>query len=178
MAAYAVPAALAWALLGLLLNFLPLSRAALLLAVVYCVFYGVPEALGRAGPAPPGSRWQVPQRMVSGVSPRRRILVWGAVLGPGFATRNPYAGFGLLLLMVAALGSVTTGVAVAAAIGIAHGTGRALAVVRDSRQIGATEYLRTLLKSMYWRTFDGLALLVIGGVAASAYISTFWHVRL
>jgi len=80
--------------------------------------------------------------------------------------------------MVAALGSVTTGVAVAAAIGIAHGTGRALAVVRDSRQIGATEYLRTLLKSMYWRTFDGLALLVIGGVAASAYISTFWHVRL
>jgi hypothetical protein len=171
--AYALPAAVAWAVLGLLLNALPLSLAALLLIVVYGACYGVTESAGRARPAPPGSRWQVPQTMVAGVSRRRRVLVWGSILGPGFATRNPYAGFGLLPLAVAAVGSIPAGIALAAVIGIAHGTGRALALLRDAREAMAGDHLRMILKSLYWRTFDGFALLVVSGAAAVACLYRF-----
>ena len=171
--AYALPAAVAWAVLGLLLNVLPLSLAALSLIVVYGACYGLTESAGRARPAPPGSRWQVPQTMVAGVSRRRRVLVWGAILGPGFATRNPYAGFGLLPLAVAAVGSIPAGIALAAVIGVAHGTGRALALLRDAREAMAGDHLRMILKSLYWRTFDGFALLVVSGAAAVACLYRF-----
>jgi hypothetical protein len=166
--AYALPAAVVWTLLGLLLNLLPLSRPALLLIVAYGGFYGLAEATGRSGIAPPGSRWQVPQTMVAGVSRRRRVLTWGSILGPGFATRNPYAGFVLLPLAVAAVGSIPAGVALAAAVGAVHGTGRALAVLRDARDAAAADHLQMVLKSMYWRTFDGFALLVVSGAALAA----------
>jgi hypothetical protein len=154
--------------LGLLLNLLPLSRAALLLIVAYGAFYGLAEATGRPGIAPPASRWQVPQTMVAGASPGRRILTWGSILGPGFATRNPYAGFALLPLAVAAAGGIAAGIALAAAVGVAHGTGRALALLRDARNAATADHLRMVLKSMYWRRFDGFALLVISGAALAA----------
>jgi hypothetical protein len=154
--------------LGLLENLLPLSRAALLLVVAYGAFYGLAEATGRSGIAPPASRWQVPQTMVAGASHRRRILTWGSILGPGFATRNPYAGFALLPLAVATAGSIAAGIALAAAVGVVHGTGRALAVLRDTRNAATADHLRMVLKSMYWRTFDGFALLVISGAALAA----------
>ena len=89
--------------LGLLVNLLPLGTIALILIAGYGVFYGVLEAGGTAKPAPPGSRWQVPSEWVRGVSRRRRYVVWGSMLGPGFATRNPYAGFWVLPLAVAAV---------------------------------------------------------------------------
>jgi hypothetical protein len=171
--AYALPAAVAWAVLGLLLNELPLSLAALLLIVAYGACYGVTESAGQARPAPPGRRWQVPQTMVAGVSRRRRLLVWGSILGPGFATRNPYAGFALLPLAVAAVGSIPAGIALAAVIGVAHGTGRALALLRDAREAMAGDHLRMILKSLYWRTFDGFALLVVSGAAAAACLYRF-----
>ena len=157
-------------MLGLLLNLLPLSLASRVLIVVYCACYGLLEVLGAARPAPPGSRWQVPQTLVAGVSSRRRIAVWGAILGPGFATRNPYAGFGLLVLIVAAFGNVTAGVTAAAGIGIAHGTGRALALRRDARGTDAAEYLNSVLKAMRWRTVDGLILLIIGSLTLTSYL--------
>jgi hypothetical protein len=140
------------------------------LIVVYCAFYGILETAGAVRPAPPGSRWQVPRSLVARASARRRVLVWGAILGPGFATRNPYAGFGLLVLIVAAFGNVRTGAATAAAIGIAHGTGRALALVRDARGIDTAEYLRSVLKAMRWRTVDGLILLLTGTVALASHL--------
>ncbi len=66
---------------------------------------------------------------------RRRVLVWGALLGPGFATRNPYAGFGLLPLVVAAMPGSAAGLALGAAVGLAHGTARAAALLRDVRDL-------------------------------------------
>jgi len=171
--AYALPAAAAWIVLGLLLNALPLSRAALVLIVAYGACYGLVEATGRARPAPPGSRWQVPQTMVAGVPSRRRVLVWGSVLGPGFATRNPYAGFALLPLAVAGAGQIPAGIALAAAVGVAHGTGRALALLRDARDAATADHLRMVLKSLYWRTFDGFALLVVSGTAVIVCLRRF-----
>ncbi|HEV2451753.1 MAG TPA: hypothetical protein VGS62_07485 [Streptosporangiaceae bacterium] len=149
-----------------MLTVLPLSTAALLVIPVYCGYFGLAEwsdAVG--GLRPPSTGWQVPQSLVLGASRRRRILVWGAILGPGFVTRNPYAGFGLLPLLLAALGDARAGLITGAAIGACHGAGRALALLRDTRQVSVTEYLQSVLKSMYWRRADGLALLALGGIA-------------
>jgi hypothetical protein len=176
LAAYAVPAVAVWAVLGAALGALPLARPALVLAAGYAACYGLVEVTdrlaGRLRLRPPGSTWQVPQGMVTGVSRRRRILVWGSILGPGFATRNPYAGFGLLPLAVAAAGGVRAAALLAAAIGLAHGSGRALALLRDARPRAAAgqDPMRLVLTSMRWRTADGCVLLVIAvtAVAASA----------
>jgi hypothetical protein len=173
VATYAVPAAVAWMVIGFGVNMLPLSTAALFLVVVYAAFYGLVEAVGRPHPAPPSSGWQVPSAWVQNVSKRRRFLVWGSILGPGFATRNPYAGFGLLTLTVAAVGSVRFGVAVAGAVGVAHGTARALALLRTARDAPASDYMRTVLKAMYWRICDGFALLTICGIAAVTWAYRF-----
>jgi hypothetical protein len=171
--AYALPAIAVWAVLGILLGALPLARPALVLTVGYAACYGVNEVAGRHRLRPPGRNWQVPQTMVMGVSRWRRILVWGSILGPGFLTRNPYAGFGLLPIVVASAGGVRTAAALAAAIGLAHGTGRALALLRDARPQAGADPMRLVLTSMYWRTFDGFALLVIAGAAIAACASQF-----
>jgi hypothetical protein len=160
---------IAWMTLGLLVNLLPLNAVALVLMAGYGVFYGVLEAGAVARPAPPGSRWQVPSEWVRGVSMRRRFMVWGSLLGPGFATRNPYAGFWLLPLAVAAVGDIGYGVLLAAAIGAAHGTGRALGLLRGVKNVGANSYLQATMRSMYWRMADGFALLTAAGAAAITY---------
>ena len=173
--AYAVPALVVWTMLGACLGALPLARPALLLAAGYAACYGLIEAAGKLVLAAPGTTWQVPQTMVMNVPRWRRILVWGSVLGPGFATRNPFAGFGLLPLAVAAAGSVPAAMVTAAAIGLAHGTGRALALLRDARPAASAsaDPMRLVLTSMYWRTFDGFALLVIAGAAIAACAGRF-----
>jgi hypothetical protein len=154
VAAYALPAALTWMLLGLGVAAVAQSQAAasravlggaaLVAALAYSGYYGVSEAVGRPGVRPPGRSWQVPQTMVIGASPRRRIVVWGAVLGPGFLTRNPYAGFGLLPLILIAAASFgwSAGLVVGAGVGIAHGTARALALLRDVRDVRAVQDVR------------------------------------
>ncbi|HEY1641201.1 MAG TPA: hypothetical protein VGG35_10975 [Streptosporangiaceae bacterium] len=174
MSAYALSAIVVWTALGAGLGALPLARPALLLAAVYAAGYGLTEVAGRRWLPVPGTRWQVPQTMVVGTPARRRLLVWSTILGPGFLTRNPYAGFGLLPAVVAAAGGMRPAIVLAAAIGLAHGTGRALALLRDSRPGAALDPMRLVLVSMYWRTFDGLALLIIAGAAAVACARQFW----
>jgi hypothetical protein len=165
-----------WAVLGAVLGALPLARPALVLTAGYAACYGLVEVTDRLGGRlrlrPPGTSWQVPQGMVTGVSRRRRILVWGSMLGPGFMTRNPYAGFGLLPIAVAAAGNVRAAVTLAAATGLAHGTARALALLRDARpgRASAPDPMALVLTSMRWRTVDGLVLLVIAAAALVACI--------
>jgi hypothetical protein len=107
-----------------------------------------------------------------GASPRRRLLVWGAILGPGFLTRNPYAGFGLLPFTVAAmrLAGGWACLALAAVIGLAHGSARAIALLRDvshGAPGSAAGQLDLLLKTVYWRRFDGVVLLAVAAAAAA-----------
>jgi hypothetical protein len=170
---YAIPGALIWMLAGLLLNVYDLRRFALVLLVIYCVYYGLTESTGLPGRAAPGSRWQVPQSFVVGTSRHRRIVIWGGILGPGFFTRNPYAGFGLLVLAISLLDSVPAGVLVAAAIGFAHGGARALALVRDARASDPVSYMESVIRSMHWRTFDGIMLLGLGSMAVFIYAHSF-----
>jgi hypothetical protein len=214
LAAYAVPALVAWALLGLGLGTagaaLPAFRGVALAAVAgYASYFGALELSGRRGLPPPGRGWQVPQTMLIEASPRRRLLVWGALLGPGFATRNPFAGFGLLPLAVAAMPGPAPAVALGAAAGLAHGAARAVALLRDVRELSpapasmalagavadagagagsaapetvATEivaaevlpaevlptHLDMVLKTIYWRRFDGAVLLAAAATGVAA----------
>lgn len=166
-----LPALVTWLALGLGLAALPLTGVALVVAVAYGCYYGGVELAGRRGLSVPGRRWQVPQSMMINASPRRRILVWGAILGPGFLTQNPFAGFGLLPVAVVAMRAAGTGacLTLAAAIGLAHGTARAAALLRDIRRgapAGPAGQLDVLLKTVYWRKFDGMALLAVAAVAA------------
>jgi hypothetical protein len=168
-----VPAVLVWALLGLLLNLAPLSLTALALIVAYGLYYGLVEATNRPGLPAPGRTWQVPAGWVDQPPPWRRSLVWGSLLGPGLATRNPYAGFGLLLLAVASVGDLATGVVLAAAIGLLHATGRVLGLVRDLRTVASADYLQSVMSSLLWRRLDGFALLFFAGLATMT-IALHW----
>jgi hypothetical protein len=172
LAAYVLPAAAAWAVLGLTLTALPIGTPALVATALYSCVYGAAESFGLRRPKAPGRKWQVPQDFMIGASGRRRALVWGFVLGPGFLTRNPYAGFGILPLLVASTGPATGGPAGRLAfgltagvmVGVAHGTGRALALLRDVSR-PQDDPFALLLRSLRWRAHDGLALLAVAGAA-------------
>ena len=170
LAAYAAPAVAVWALAGLLANLAPIQPAALGLTVAYGIYYGLIETSGRPGLPAPGRTWQVPSQWVDNTPRWQRILIWGALLGPGFATRNPYAGFGLLLLIVCSAGSLRLGVALAVTLGLLHSLARAAALLRDVHQPPGTDYLDLLARSMRWRALDGLALLTIAGAATTIIV--------
>jgi hypothetical protein len=170
LGAYLVPGAAAWALAGLALGVaavaIPwLATAAVVASVVYGSAYGAAEVGGSPWPAAPGRRWQVPQDFLIGASPRRRVLVWGSILGPGFLTRNPYAGFAILPLLVVTANSIPAAIVIAALVGVAHGAGRAGALLRDSSR-PQDEPFELLLSLLRWRVVDGLALLTVAGAAA------------
>jgi hypothetical protein len=183
LAAYLLPAIAAWTVLALglmaLTRVLPLTGVALVLAALYGCCYGTAELAGLGRLTAPGRRWQVPQSMMIDASPRRRVLVWGAVLGPGFATRNPYAGFGLLPIAVAAVAASrpAAGVALAAGIGLAHGGARAAALLRDLDGArvhpDAAGQLDLLLRTVYWRRLDGAMLLAVAATATAASVGYF-----
>lgn len=164
LVSYALPAAAVWALLGLVVGALPIASAAVVAAAIYGCGYGLIEASGMARPAAPGRRWQVPQDLLLGGSGGRRVVLWGAILGPGLLTRNPYASFGMLVVLAATIGGLPAGVWVAALIGAAHASGRAFAVLRDSAR-QQNEPFALLLRSLRWRVLDGLALLAVAGAA-------------
>jgi predicted membrane-bound spermidine synthase len=138
---------------------------------LYALFYGIAEVADVGTLWVPASRWQVPPAFVTKRSSHRVLVVWGGLLGPGFATRNPYAGFTALLLAIAAFGSIKIGAAVALTVGIAHGTARALALLRDARNISQLDYLQSVLRSLYWRRFDGLMLLLLGGMSLAGFVA-------
>jgi hypothetical protein len=153
---------------------------ALLAAVLYGCVYGAAESFGVSRPQAPGRSWQVPQDFMIGASSRRRALVWGSILGPGFLTRNPYAGFGILPLLVAgigpaagaAAGRLAVGLTAAVMIGIAHGAGRAVALLRDVSRPQDDPFV-LLLRTLRWRALDGLALLAIAGAVTMTVAARF-----
>ena len=147
-----------------MLGVLPVADAAVVAAAVYGCGYGAAEVFGLRWPGAPGRRWQVPQDLLIGASGPRRLAIWGGILGPGFLTRNPYAGFGMLVLLAAAVGSLPAAIVVAAMIGMAHAAGRAVALLRDSTT-AQLEPFALLLRSLRWRVLDGIALLVVAGAA-------------
>ena len=170
MAAYILPSAVVWGILGIILW--PLHTWLIpLIALVYALWFGLFETLGLPF-RPPGLAWQVPSRWINGRPAIVQAWTWGSILGPGLVTRNPYAGMWLLPFLLVLNHSPPMAMVVGIAVGIAHGGARVLGVLSNRRHMDMdTDYahLRILGAQMRWQYIDGLVLLLAAG-ALAAYI--------
>lgn len=155
-------------LIGVLIGMVdPNSIIITFLGLLFALRYGVAEALGYPLQSP-SIKWQVPADWVKGKSNLTQTFIWGAILGPGLVTRNPFAGIWLLVVLIG-LAANPLG---AAAVGAAHGIGRAVGTVRTEKgKIHSTHALdwRPLAK---WRAVDGLVLLFVAGMLGCHMIQT------
>lgn len=95
-----------------------------------------------------------------------RWLVWGVALGPGFVTRNPYAGFWLLI----PIGGVSGHWMLPAIIGAAHGAARAVGIMRNMRMSVDGASVGDWGGWLALRRADGLAMLFgVGVLGAYAF---------
>lgn len=152
--------------------FLPLDGilgVVTLVAWLYALVFGIAETFGLPLRAP-SLAWQVPAQWIKGRSPMVQTATWGALLGTGLVTRNPYAGMWLLPLLIALNHDLHTAMAIGMAVGIAHGGARALGVLNNRRHMGTNcSHLMILGAQVRWKYRDGLALLLAAG-ALAAYI--------
>ncbi len=95
-----------------------------------------------------------------------QTIVWGAALGPGVLTVNPFAGMWLLPLLLLSSGPWKVAVAMGALAGSIHGAVRSIGVIRNVCTECPEDRLDDLLvrMPMRWRWFDGLGLLAAAGV--------------
>jgi hypothetical protein len=101
-----------------------------------------------------------------------QTLIWGALLGPGLVTRNPYAGIWLLPLLLVLNQNLLTAVGAGIAIGIAHGGARALGVLHNRKCMQVAQaHLLILGEQWRWKYLDGLALLLAAGALAASMLS-------
>ena len=157
---HAIPGALTWGAIGLGLGSIGASRAALAVAAVYAVPFGLSETLGLRLRVPT-SRWQVPAHWVAGPNALRRVAVWGVTLGPGLVTRNPYAGMWMILPLLAAVGNPTAGLEAGVAVGLLHGAMRASGIAHIAVAWRGNVH-RALMAYFGWRLIDGVMLLGVG----------------
>jgi len=166
VAAHAVPAALVWAVIAAAANPLP-DGVATILALGYALAHGVAETVGLPLRAP-GVGWEVPAVWLKGRGRAGRILIWGATLGPGLVTRNPYAGMWLLpLLLTTTTTDPVSAAAAGAFVGLAHGTARAIGILANHRGDSCDLPWRMAVTQMRFRLADGLALLFAAAVVAT-----------
>ncbi len=172
IAAYVLAAAFVWGIIGIVcawVSSIPLMMP--LVALAYGLWFGLLEALGLPSRAP-GLAWQIPSGWIDGRPWVFQTVTWGATLGPGLLTRNPYAGMWLLPLLLTLHHSLLIAVVVGVAVGAVHGGARVLGVLSNRKRIDAdTEYyhLQIVGAQLRWQYFDGLALLLAAG-ALAAYV--------
>lgn len=166
--AFAVPGALVWGALGSMLAEVGTTSGALAVAAGYGLLYGAVETLSLPVPVP-GSRWQVPSTWVRGRSSLTGIAIWGALLGPGLWTRNPYAGMWMVPLALAASSGAAPGALAGAMAGAAHGAVRAAGILAETNRRDASSVPERLIARQYrWRYVDGALLLFAAGSFVSA----------
>jgi hypothetical protein len=141
----------------------------LVVAIAYAARYGLAEAL-RLRVAPPGLSWQVPSAWVRGRSPAVQLAVWGALLGPGIATRNLFAGMWLVPLALALVDGTGQGLLVGALAGFAHGAGRAWGILQNVRMADGCATPAMVAAPYRWRLIDGLALLAAAGLLCATAV--------
>ncbi len=168
--AYALPGAAVWAVLGATLGVLTGDVWVILALTVYALVYGLSE-VSRFGLPAPSTRWQVPSTWVRGRSRTGRIAIWGAVVGPGIMTPNPYASIWVIPALMTFATGWAAGAAMGALVGLTHGATRALGTIHAARAEGPAETLalKAILRQMRWGLVDGILLLVI--VAAVATVA-------
>jgi hypothetical protein len=160
---FAGPGALVWLGVGVALGTSNALRHTLALGGAgYGVGYGAATILGIRLKAP-GSRWQIPAQWLRGRAKWQVWSIWGAILGPGAATRNPYLSFWLLL----PLAVVTEKYEVAAFAGAAHGLGRALGIVRNVTHRCPVQNPATWGALRTWIVVDAAILLFAAGLLSA-----------
>lgn len=167
--AYIIPAVIVWGVLAIVVH--PLAHLALIMPFVawmYALVLGLLEAL--AIPFRPLSlSWQVPAQWLQGRSAFAQTLIWGVTLGPGFVTRNPYAGMWLLVVMLTLNQHIFTTLGIGIVIGIAHGGARAIGILIKRQNLDACG--SGILKQWRWRTADGYILLFGAGCFTATVLS-------
>jgi hypothetical protein len=162
VAAFAVPAAVAWAVVSVILHVVP-TWLLLPLAIVYATLFGITESLGLT-PRAPSSSWQVPSGWVAGRSGTAQSIIWGSFLGPGLLTRNPLGGIWLVLVMLGLLPDLRISVVVAIVAGALHGGSRAVGALVNMRKPEADGQILLRIRSrVRWVWADGLGLLIASG---------------
>ncbi len=151
----------------------PLGKVSLIVAWVACCYaasFGICEVL-RIPLRPIGLQWQVPNQWLRGRPAAIQTLIWGICLGPGFITKNPYAGIWLLPFLLALTPSPFAALNLGVAIGVAHGCGRAIGILRNQKKLKTgTDCTPMMIFELWrWQFLDGFLLLVSAG-GLSAYI--------
>jgi hypothetical protein len=169
--AYTLPAGIIWGLLALVVHPLAsLSQWWLLAALVYALIFGLSEALALPLRSP-SLTWQVPAQWLRNRPASVQTLIWGITLGPGFVTRNPYAGMWLLPLFLAFNQPLLASVGIGIAIGIAHGGSRSFGILAARSKLDACGSI--ILTQWRWRVTDGLLLLFGSGYLAVSVLTIF-----
>jgi len=160
---HAVSGALVWGAVGAFIEPLGvhLERWLVVVGLVYAALYGLSEVLGVRIPAL-NSAWQVPPSWVRSRS-RLRDLIWGATLGPGIMTHNPYAGMWFLPFLIALQPNVWSAFLLGCGIGASHGGARAATLLALHSRGVTCSALRMLAWRARCRFIDGLILLVGAG---------------
>jgi hypothetical protein len=162
--AYALPGALIWSLIGAVVASLHVPLLVRIVAVAYAAAFGIAE-VAWLPLQPPTVAWAVPATWLRRRGLTGRTVIWGALLGPGLATINPYGGMWMLPLLIALAPSSAAGAALGAAVGLIHGTTRAWGVIGNVRsERGA---IAIMARRLYWRFADGAALLLVGSALAA-----------
>ena len=157
--AFSVPAAVVWVAVAIGMSVLAgIWWVLALMTLAYSLFYGVIAIRGDAF-MPPQFRWQVPARWIASSGLARRIVIWGSMLGPGFMTRNPYAGFWVLLLPLAAGQSLT----VAACLGATHGAARGLGILSNVWRDRFMSNQSSWFEMPTWQRRDAHLLILLSG---------------
>ena len=170
IAVFGAAGAVVWAGLGAALGPVPNGWAALAVAAGYALLYGIAET-ARYPLRRVGLRAQVPSSWIRGRRPAVQVAIWGALLGPGLVTHNPYAGMWIVPFMLALTQNTRTGLAAGAAAGLAHGVTRAAGVLRVMPRLSAWEHPAPLvLAQMRWRAVDGAALALLGGMLVARLV--------
>jgi hypothetical protein len=166
--AYVAPASVVWALLSIL--FRPLSHLSIagLVVVIYACIFGFAEVLGLALRTPQ-IPWQVPADWVRRRG-SREVFIWGALLGPGLVTRNPYAAMWLVPALLSLQVRFPLVIGITAAAGAAHGGARAIGTLRLQRSAVSSRSIEVLGWQFRWRYIDGLILLLGTGAFAAPIV--------
>lgn len=150
-------------MLGLIVQ--PLNGIALIVIFVACCYaigFGICEVLNIPFHQL-GLSWQVPRQWLYGLPKSIQTLIWGACLGPGIITRNPYAGMWMLPLLLALAPNRITAVELGIAIGFTHGCSRSIGVLKSRNRLDETCSPIIVIKQMRWKFLDGCAMILTAG---------------
>lgn len=165
-AAFLGPGTLAWAMIAWLIaeSGLPTSVWGVA-TLVYGAAFGVIQISGHRL-QPPQIRWQVPSTWVRHRARIANNLVWGAILGPGLLTKNPFAGMWALPLLLGLGGSPTVA---GSLVGLVHSATRVAGIVMSAS--GEIDPISPVAWRPYfhWRYVDGLLLLAVAGGLIAAF---------